>query len=97
MRDCPFCGASGATKLRIVEKWGGRGAYMRRVGYVRCLGCNARGPVVEYAGDGSDVTLFDVRNESVPNDSKAGLALAALAAKAWDAVREKPDEFRLEG
>ena len=98
MRDCPFCGAH-MTRLRIVGKWAGCGAYRRRVGYVRCLDCNARGPLVEYKGDGSEVTFLDVRNEAPPKGCKAEIAFAAQAARAWDAKREKADpaEFRLEG
>lgn len=98
MRDCPFCGAN-ATRLRIVSKWAGTGAYRRRVGYVRCLGCNARGPTVEYKGDGSEVQFFDVRNDAELAKHKAEIAFACEAARAWDAKPEKanPSEFRLEG
>lgn len=81
MRDCPFCHAT-PTKLRIISKWAGEGAYRRRVAYVRCLVCNARGPTVEYRGDGSEVRIFDVRNEAAL--PKEELATAALATAAWN-------------
>ena len=94
MRDCPFCHAT-VTKLRIVSKWAGAGAYRRRVAYVRCLACNARGPTVEYRGDGSEVRIFDVRNEAVL--PKEAIATTALATAAWDGKKSDYSDFKLEG
>lgn len=90
MRNCPFCGAP-ASRLRLMDKWTGKGAYRGRSAYVRCLDCNARGPTVGYG------QMFDVRNER-PGVKKR-VEVAALAAIAWDGGKPPPDpdEFRLEG
>ena len=96
MRDCPFCHAS-VTKLRIISKWAGTGAYRRRVAYVRCLACNARGPTVEYRGDGSDVRFFDVRNDRFTKGDKMELAAGAMAVAAWDGKKSDYSDFKLEG
>lgn len=96
MRDCPFCGAT-VTRLRIMSKWAGAGVYRRRVAYVRCLCCNARGPTVEYRGDGSEVRFFAVHNEAALAKHKSEIAVATQAVRAWDALKEEPGEFRLEG
>lgn len=88
MRDCPFCGAS-PTRLRIIDKWTGKGAYRKRVSYVRCLKCNARGPTVDFGA------TFDVRNERP--DAKRRIEIGALAAMAWDGKpTTDPNDFMLE-
>ena len=43
--------------LRCVDKWGSGESYIRpRIAYVRCLSCNARGPIV-------GKLRYDIRNE----------------------------------
>lgn len=43
LKPCPFCGAN-ATRLKVVVKHQYPDAQGH--GYVRCLNCNARGPLV---------------------------------------------------
>jgi uncharacterized Zn finger protein len=43
-RNCPFCGAN-ATQLKVVVKHQYSDAHGHA--YVRCLNCNARGPLVK--------------------------------------------------
>lgn len=77
MRACPFCKA-GPSRLRVIGKWGsGRGAYRRRVAYVMCLGCFARGPI-------ADGLEYDVRN-AYPTDA-AKKKLHNKAIELWDAA-----------
>ena len=42
-RECPFCDAE-PSRLKLVVKHNARDAHS--YGYVRCLRCNARGPLV---------------------------------------------------
>ena len=75
MRECPFCKA-GPSRLRVIGKWGsGRGVCRRRVAYVMCLGCFARGPT-------ADGFKYDVRN-AYPTDA-AREKLHAKAIELWD-------------
>ena len=75
MRGCPFCKA-GPARLRVIDKWGsGSGVCRRRVAYVMCLGCYARGPIA----DGFE---YDVRN-AYPTDA-AREKLHAKAIELWD-------------
>ena len=88
MRACPFCNAS-PTRLRIVDKWARRNiCYSRRIAYVRCLECNARGPIAK----GLE---YDIRNE---RPSMGALQLIRdRAVELWDGAKpEQPGEFRLE-
>lgn len=43
-RNCPFCGAN-ATQLKVIVKHQFPSKYGHA--YVRCLSCNARGPLVK--------------------------------------------------
>lgn len=88
MRACPFCNAS-PTRLRIVEKWVCRNMYFgRRGAYVRCLECDARGPVAKGLG-------YDIRNE---RPSMGALQLLRdRAVELWDGAKpEQTGEFKLE-
>lgn len=77
MRACPFC-KSGPSRLRVVEKWSGRNTYYaRRVAYVRCLECNARGPVAKGLA-------YDIRNERPSMGAKQ--LLRDRAIELWDAA-----------
>lgn len=53
LRECPFCGER--LRLRVVCKWMRRPDYRDNVpaAYVRCLSCNARGPIA--SGDAESV------------------------------------------
>ena len=89
MRECPFCSA-GPDRQRVVTKWSGSGQYVcRRVAYVRCLSCNARGPIAR----GPE---YDVRNERPELEEKS--ELAKLAMSLWDGPSDKEaeKEFKLE-
>lgn len=88
MRACPFCNA-GPSRLRIIDKWGSdKGPYRRRVAYVMCLGCSARGPIAH----GLE---YDIRNERPSMGSKQ--LLREHAVELWDGAKpEQPGEFRLE-
>ena len=88
MRDCPFCGAN-ATRQRIIEKYAtGRDQYRRRVAYVTCLSCFARGPIAR----GLE---YDIRNER-PSMGAAQL-LREHAMQLWDGDRpEESEDLALE-
>ena len=90
MRSCPFCKAN-PTRLRIVDKWAADdGANKRRVAYVRCLDCNARGPLARGLA-------YDVRNERPSMGARQ--LLREHAAMLWDGDGFTPptDDFKLEG
>lgn len=87
MRACPFCKAS-PTRLRVTEKWSGHNTYYaRRVAYVRCLDCNARGPVAK----GLE---YDIRNERPSMGSKQ--LLRERAIELWNGETDQQGEFKLE-
>jgi hypothetical protein len=88
MRECPFCKA-GPARLRVVEKWSGHNTYYaRRVAYVRCLECNARGPTAK----GLE---YDIRNERPSMGAKQLLRDRAIGL--WDAASPVvAGEFKLE-
>lgn len=88
MRACPFCKAS-PTRLRVTEKWSDHNTYYaRRVAYVRCLDCNARGPVAKGLA-------YDIRNERPSMGSKQ--LLRERAIELWDGTTpDQQGEFKLE-
>ena len=87
MRACPFCKA-GASRLRVTDKWAGVGMNQRRVAYVRCLDCNARGPTAKGL-------IYDVRNER-PSMGATQL-LHEHAISLWNCeTPEQTGEFKLE-
>lgn len=89
MRSCPFCRAN-ATRLRIVDKWAaGDGANKRRVAYVRCLECNARGPMARGL-------VYDVRNERPSMGASQLLREHAIMLWNCEGFTPPPDDFKLE-
>lgn len=87
MRACPFCNAN-PTRLCVIDKWLGKGVYRNRVAYVRCLDCNARGPI-------SRGLMYDIRNDR-PSMGAAQL-LREHAIELWDGATPEPQgEFKLE-
>ena len=92
-KPCPFCKAN-ATRLRIVDKWAaGDGANKRRVAYVRCLECNARGPTARGLA-------YDVRNERPSMGARQLLHEAAAVlwnGYAYTVPTLPPDDLKLEG
>ena len=89
---CPFC-RSNASRLRVVDKWSSdRGANKRRIAYVRCLECNARGPIAKGL-------YYDVRNERPSMGSRQLIHEAAVVlwnAYPYVASTLPQDEFKLE-
>lgn len=78
--ECPFCGSRVSS---ITDKWDSASGYWRkRVAYVRCRSCNARGPAVKTDRD------YDVRNERM--DRLERNALHADAWAAWFGQFPKP-------
>lgn len=80
--ECPFCGSK---SVYVADKWAsasGGGYWRKRVAYVRCRSCNARGPAIKTDRD------YDVRNERL--DKLAHSELSADAWAAWFGQFPKP-------
>ena len=71
--SCPFCGSS---NISVFDKWQSKKGYWRkRVSYVFCHSCKARGPIVKSDRE------YDIRNERM-SEEESGL-LHEEAMFAW--------------